>query len=383
MGKTLVVCCDGTWNQPDEERHGIKEPTNVAKLGLAVAGAEADQRLFYEPGVGTTPTERIIGGAFGYGLSRNIRNCYRFLAREYAPGDTLFLFGFSRGAYTARSLAGLIRNCGILRGDDADLVDAAYAFYRDRTSRTRPSSIQSQLFREAHSHPAEPIHFIGVWDTVGALGIPDELPGWKEMSQLFSGWEELWGFHDTQLSSQVTYAIHGLSIDEQRAAFKPTLWTQSPDPTVKQTLKQVWFSGVHSEVGGGTDDNSLYDIALLWMADEARQAGLVLRDGQPWAGWPEQEIVATAPDYAGELHDSRHGFFRLEHPYHRLAVTPPTAGQSNGQAISSTATKRVAEGINGYAPPGFGPYSTVLGTPADIDGILSRGAWVTAEADTR
>ena len=369
MGKTLVVCCDGTWNQPDEQRHGIKAPTNVAKLALAVAREEGSQQLFYEPGVGTAPSERIAGGAFGYGLSRNIRNCYRFLARAYAPGDAVFLFGFSRGAYTARSLAGLIRNCGILTSDDPEVVDSAYAFYRDRTSRTHPSSIHSQLFRDMNSHPPAPITFIGVWDTVGALGIPEEFPGWKEMSRVFSGWRELWGFHDTQLSSQVLNAIQALSIDEQRSAFKPTLWTQGPDTAAAQNLKQVWFTGVHSEVGGGTDDNALSDIALLWMAAEAERAGLRFRPGLPQAGWSDQGIAPTAPDYAGELHDSRHGFFRLERAYHRLAQ-PPTETQP-GQAISSTAARRAAERIAGYAPPGFGAYLAALGEPMDVDESLS------------
>ena len=368
MAKTLVVCCDGTWNQPDEERHGTKEPTNVAKLAIAVAREEGVQQLFYEPGVGTAPSERIAGGAFGYGLSRNLRNCYRFLARAYVPGDAVFLFGFSRGAYTARSLAGLIRNCGILTTDDPEVVDLAYALYRDRTSRTHPSSIQSQLFRDMHSHPAAPITFIGVWETVGALGIPEEFPGWKEMSQEFSGWQQLWGFHDTQLSSQVVNAIQALAIDEQRSAFKPTLWTQGPDAPATQNLKQVWFTGVHSEVGGGTDDNALSDITLLWMIAEAERAGLRFRDGRPQAGWPEP----IAPNYAGELYDSRHGFFRLERPYHRLAQ-PPIETQ-RGQAISSTAARRAAERIGDYGPPGFAEYLAALGKPMDVDAALSPPA---------
>src|SRR5437764_8990980 len=123
MPKRLVVCCDGTWNVPDELRDGIAAPTNVAKLALGItAGEQSGQLLYYEPGVGTAPDEHLLG-AFGYGLSRNIRNCYRFVAECYEPGDLLYLFGFSRGAYTARSLAGLIRNCGILRSKNVDQVD--------------------------------------------------------------------------------------------------------------------------------------------------------------------------------------------------------------------------------------------------------------------
>jgi hypothetical protein len=366
--RNLVVCCDGTWNTPDEARHGITAPTNVAKLALAVATDGEHQLTFYEPGVGTAPGEHISGGALGYGLSRNIRSCYRFLARNYEPGDRLFLFGFSRGAYTARSLAGLIRNCGILLDDDADRVDAAYAFYRDRTSQTHPSSIASRLFRQTYSHPAAPIHFIGVWDTVGALGIPEEFPGWKDMSERLHGWERLWGFHDTRLSAQVTNAIHALSIDEARAAFRPTLWTQDAAAPGSQNLQQVWFAGVHSEVGGGTDDTALSDIPLLWMAEQAALAGLRFAERQPGTGWPDVKIDPAAPNYAGELHDSRHGLFKLERPYHRLAGPPPeTAHDRAGQAISSTAARRAREVVDGYAPRGFADYLAALGEPVDVE----------------
>jgi uncharacterized protein (DUF2235 family) len=367
MSRNLVVCCDGTWNEPDEPRHGIPEPTNVAKLALSVdtEHPHTEQHVFYEPGVGTTPSERISGGAFGYGLSRNIRNCYRYLAREYRAGDRLFLFGFSRGAYTARSLAGLIRNCGILTSDDVDLVDAAYAFYRDRTDRTQPSTIASAMFRKSYSHAPERLHFIGVWDTVGALGIPVDFPGWREMSHVFTGWERIWGFHDTTLSSQVTNAIHALSIDEQRAAFKPTLWTRSDNAPADQNVQQVWFSGVHSEVGGGTDHNALSDITLRWMAEQARLAGLMFEAGQPGAGWADLSIPCAAPDYAGELHDSRHGFFKLDRAYHRLAK--PHDAREIAQAISSTAARRVAD-VRDYSPPGVAEYLAGLGgTPVDVE----------------
>src|SRR5437763_6169245 len=163
MPKNLVVCCDGTWNEPDEARGGASSPTNVAKLALAIAvgqdeHAQVPQTLYYEPGVGTAADERITGGAFRYGLSRNIRNCYRFLADNYEDGDNLFLFGFSRGAYSARSLAGLVRNSGILHKQHADRVDEAFALYRDRTSRTHPNALAAQIFRRMYSHDEDDIH---------------------------------------------------------------------------------------------------------------------------------------------------------------------------------------------------------------------------------
>jgi uncharacterized protein (DUF2235 family) len=181
VARQVVVCCDGTWNVPDEARDGVAAPTNVAKLALCIAvGGDSDQLLFYEPGVGTRPDDRVTGGGFGYGLSQNIRNAYQFLAEQYQPEDDLFLFGFSRGAYTARSLAGLIRNCGLLRREHADQVDAAFAFYRDRTSTTHPSSLTSEIFRRMYAYDSSDIHFVGVWDTVGALGKQSNQPRWED-----------------------------------------------------------------------------------------------------------------------------------------------------------------------------------------------------------
>src|SRR3954470_17593333 len=130
MSKRLVICCDGTWNTPDQERNGQACPTNVTKFALAVADTADDgkeQRVFYHRGVGTSRSERIRGGAFGFGLSRNVKDAYRFIVDNYEPGDELYLFGFSRGAFTARSTAGFVRNAGILRRECADLVDDAYA----------------------------------------------------------------------------------------------------------------------------------------------------------------------------------------------------------------------------------------------------------------
>lgn len=359
MPKCVVVCCDGTWNTPDELRDGAAEPTNVAKLALAVrTGGGSDQVLFYEPGVGTTPDDRVLGGAFGYGLSDNIRNAYRFLATCYEPGDALYLFGFSRGAYTARSLAGLIRNCGLLRREHSDQVNSAFAFYRDRTSHTHPRSIASQLFRRMYAYDDDKIHFIGVWDTVGALGIPNQLPGWEQLAGVFGGWEQLWGFHDTTLSSHVRHAFHALAIDEQRAAFTPTLWTQDPR-AAGQTLEQVWFAGVHSEVGGGSASPALSDIALMWMIERAQECGLAFDLSRLESPSPDGIGAAVAPDWAANIVDSRRGLWAAIHAYHRLRELP--VGDAPGQAMASSAIRRADEHAERYAPPGFDTYRSALG----------------------
>jgi len=354
MAKRLVVCCDGTWDVPDNLHHGVAAPTNVAKLALGVATDEASgQELFYEPGVGTTPDERILGGAFGYGLSRNVRSCYRFLAQKYEPpDDELFLFGFSRGAYTARSLAGLIRNCGILKQEHVDQVDEAFAFYRDRTSQTHPSALASQIFRKMYSHPQGDIHFIGVWDTVGALGIPAELPGWEWLSHHLHGWEQEWGFHDTRLSSHVRYAYQALAIDEEREPFRPTLWDQ--DPTAQgQTLEQVWFAGVDTEVGGGSSNTGLSDIPLLWMVEQAKAAGLAFSSGLV-VGAPDGAGGEIAPNYAGPIVDSRRGFWHALRPYQGL--TEAWVHAAPAQSVASSAVRRLRERVDDYSPPGLEGY---------------------------
>jgi uncharacterized protein (DUF2235 family) len=365
MPKRVVVCCDGTWNTPDEARGGVAAPTNVAKLALTVlTGDGSDQVLFYEAGVGTSPDDRVLGGAFGYGLSSNIRNAYRFLADAYEGGDAVYLFGFSRGAYTARSLAGLIRNCGILCRDHVDRVDEAFAFYRDRTSHTHPSAIASQLFRRMYSHDEDDIHFIGVWDTVGALGIPDQLPGWEHLSNLFTGWEQLWGFHDTRLSSHVANAFHALAIDEKRAAFRPTLWTEDPAAS-GQTLEQVWFAGVHSEVGGGSQHTALSDIALMWMVQRAQSCGLALDLTRLEAAAPAGLGAAVAPDYAAPIVDSRSGVWEAMHAFHRLRELP--VSDAPGQALASSVLARAEAAGERYAPPGFDAYRAALGvTPVPV-----------------
>jgi uncharacterized protein (DUF2235 family) len=343
-GRRLVVCCDGSWNKPDELAGGARAPTNVAKLALGVTPTARDgtpQLLHYQRGVGTVRSQRLRGGAFGYGLSHNVRACYRFLVEHYEPGDDIYLFGFSRGAYTARSLVGLIRNCGILRAGTRDRVPEAYRLYRSRADRHAPSTIESEIFRRMYSHDDVPIHFIGVWDTVGALGIPID-----GIRVPFIG--KYWGFHDTELSSRVRSAYQALAIDEQRGPFKPTLWTRK-DGVVGQTLEQVWFAGVHCDVGGGYANPELSEIALLWMVRNARTCGLEFDPAhfQVSAGTPADEPrylgKELAPDALGPIKESRKKVYLLM-PRCRREL-----GDGNGQSLASSVARRVRERSD-YAP---------------------------------
>ena len=354
MSKRLIVFCDGTWNAADKPA-----VTNVCKLREAVE--ESDRQIVhYEPGVGTKRWERIRGGAFGVGLSRNVQHCYEFLAQNYAPGDELFFFGFSRGAFTARSLAGLVRNSGILRQEHRDKVKDAYKLYRSRKPGDRPSEDAAVDFRARYSHPDAQIAFIGVWDTVGALGIPT---GALRPPLL----NRRWRFHDTTLSGSVLNAYHAISIDERRGPFEPTLWVKKvkdgvvEEPPEHQTVSQVWFAGVHSDVGGGYTECALSEVPLRWMADRARDCGLVLRQDRLVRGDEPIEVAirrngtAIAPNACAAKHDSMTFFYRLLGPLDRKLGT--REGIPIYPSLASSVKVR-SEKDRSYTPPGLAPWLT-------------------------
>jgi uncharacterized protein (DUF2235 family) len=300
--KRLIVCCDGTWNTPDEVRDGRPCPTNVTRLARAIVtpagGDGVEQRVYYHKGVGTGAFDHFRGGALGWGLSRNVQDAYMFLVDNHDdPGDEIFLFGFSRGAYTARSVAGLVRNAGLLRRRNAGKLHDAYELYRDRSEATHPRSIEAELFRKSFSIEVR-IKFIGVWDTVGALGVPVDFPGVHLVN-------DRWKFHDVKLSTYVDRAFQALALDERRKPFTPAIWQQQPlPPGVRQTLEQVWFAGVHSDVGGGYPESGLADVALGWMAKKAADAGVALDPGK-------LGIPPSGPDPMAPTHDSMTWYYRL------------------------------------------------------------------------
>jgi uncharacterized protein (DUF2235 family) len=288
--KRIVVCCDGTWNKPGNTDRGQPVETNVQKIYDAIASktTPTTQVKYYGQGVGTgySVTDQLLGGGMGAGIDHHIQDAYKFLMWSYQPGDEIYLFGFSRGAYTVRSLAGLIRNCTIIKPEYLHLVGEAYHLYRDRSPITHPDSDLMKAFKNSYGIEQEiPIKFLGVWDTVGALGIP--LP-W------FNWWNKKYLFHDVKLSSQIKYAYHALAVDEQRKSFTPTLWETSATGSngANQVAEQVWFSGTHSNIGGGYEDSGLSNITLKWMIDKAKDTGLEFDDSY---------VNALLADSSGEL----------------------------------------------------------------------------------
>jgi uncharacterized protein (DUF2235 family) len=226
-------------------------------------GKELPQLKYYDEGVGTRWSDRIRGGGMGWGLSENIREAYAWLIENFEDDDEIFLFGFSRGAFTARSLGGLIGRCGIPRppaagGREAlkDLTQRALAMYQGSK---KPTDESRQFL--ANESRATRIKFIGVWDTVGALGVPLLNLNIAEK------------FHSTALGSHVDNAFHALAVDEHRKDYQAALWTENPG---NAQMEQRWFPGAHANIGGGYEDDLLPDLALAWMAERARDCGLSL-----------------------------------------------------------------------------------------------------------
>ncbi|WP_319468058.1 DUF2235 domain-containing protein [uncultured Pseudodesulfovibrio sp.] len=330
--KRIVVCCDGTWNSPDETSQGVPCPTNVVRMAEAVKSSDkggVEQKLFYDPGIGSSGgwLQRCFEGATGTGMSKNILDAYRYLIHNYTPGDELYFFGFSRGAFTARSLAGLIRNSGLLRPDAVDNIDKAYKLYRSRRKGAHPKEKEATLFRKTYAvEDITPIKFIGVWDTVGALGNPVWLS--SPLSMLNS-------FHDVSLSSTIENAYQAMAVDEKRKNFKECLWVQPQPAPKKQTLEQVWFAGVHSDIGGGYPDVGLSDIALKWMVDKAKSCGLEFSPFRP----------GPKPDYKAPCHESWKGLYKIIPVFHRKVMK----GINTNESIHSSVKKKY-EDDSSYKP---------------------------------
>lgn len=268
MKKRILICLDGTWNEPEEKSGESVTPTNVLKLVRIVKpidSAGVHQIVFYDQGVGTGgAVDKFLGGSTGLGISQNIRDAYRFLAHNYNDGDEIFCFGFSRGAYTIRSLGGLIASVGIMPKDHLQHLPILFEYYRTEP-KERANLKDYKLIQKLKKDAIKsPIKFMGVWETVGALGAPTPFLGWIT--------KKLWvGFHDTALSN-IQYAYQALAIDERRGPFAPSVWTAKGDEV--EEVKQVWFSGAHSNIGGGYLDACLSDIAFRWIVKMAQSRDL-------------------------------------------------------------------------------------------------------------
>jgi len=323
----VAVMFDGTWNTPSDH-------TNVYRLKRAIAdiGPEgAPQLIWYHEGVGTSWHGRLLGGAFGYGLSEIIRAAFQWLCENFKPHDELYVFGFSRGAYSARSFVGLIRKCGVLQSPTDQQIKDAYDLYRKKGD--DPDGPEATNFRARYSWETR-VKFVGVWDTVGSLGIP--VTGLK-----LPFFRDYYEFHDTELSKIVDYAYHALALDEFREDFSPTLWTKTKPQNL--AVEQRWFAGAHADVGGGSEGGRLYELALNWMQERAQAAGLAMK-----------HVYKIEPDdIRAPIHDSFATFmfglyrvFKLNKRYVRIY------GRAVDEVISETVPARHAlHLLPPYDPP--------------------------------
>lgn len=333
--KRLIILCDGTWNSANSGQE-----TNVVKAWKALADTDAQgnqQIPWYDAGVGCEGNclRRLFDGATGTGLSRNICQAYEWLLKTFEPEDQLYLFGFSRGAFTVRSLAGMIRNCGIVRRSsyekDGDMVKKAFKLYRSHDERDHPNGENAKAFRKSHAVETD-IQFIGVWDTVGALGNPL----WT--NSLLSRKNK---FHDTALSGSIKNAYHAMSIDEKRLNFNACLWEQQQSNRGKQVLEQVWFSGVHADVGGGYEDTTYSDIPLAWMMEKAESCGLVFKTPPP----VPQSLVGRKP------HESWERFYKAIPAHSRPVRLNGTTNDAIHESVSDKFSREAAYRPKNLIPP--------------------------------
>lgn len=360
--KRLILCCDGTWNNPEQEQGGIPAPSNVYKLynALAARGADGVEQLkYYHPGVGGEGgvVDKVLGGSLGVGIGRHICSGLHWLARNYREGDAIYLFGFSRGAFTVRSLGGALA-VGL---PDLEGVDTALGWkiihlvyeeaYRRQKGLDSPKIRKDWAF--FHKRRAVPVRFLGVWDTVGALGIPDDL----ELLNLLDDKSD-WEFHNVKLGKHVATARHAMALDEQRSSFCVTRWSNAeahPD------AKEMWFPGVHADIGGGYQNDDLSNITLLWILEEAAAAGLVYRPGV---------VASIAGNPNGVLHRSWKGFFEKfrSRPRNIPALVP-----ANAAVIHPSVFERQRS-----CPISYEPYhpTTVLapGESVTVD-VFARDRW--------
>jgi uncharacterized protein (DUF2235 family) len=372
MKKRLVFCFDGTWNKLDAEH-----PTNVLLTAQSVLPLTLDaaQVIYYDEGVGTGgKVDYWTGGLLGEGLLQNLSEAYQNLIFNYTPGDEIFVFGFSRGAFTARSFCGLLSNSGILDRRHASQAKQAVDLYRSRENSPtflermmlwrrdycsdtfvsdqectwRQKNVEAFTLDETRQIG---IRYLGVWDTVGALGVPKSFILADTLNKKYE-------FHDTSLSDFVKNARHAVAVDETREDFEPTLWDNLADLNQKvgsdagdvhARYQQKWFPGVHSSVGGGADWRGLSDQPLLWVWRGAMEAGLQFDTSQ------HSRIFELAPKFTENLiHSadpglafnqmSKHGRSRLPGPahLHEVSYSAQRRWHEDPQMLSNKTTYRPA-----------------------------------------
>ncbi|WGR94399.1 DUF2235 domain-containing protein [Bradyrhizobium sp. ISRA435] len=404
----IIILSDGTGNAASSVWR-----TNVWRIFQALDLQSNSQAAKYDDGVGTSSFVplAILGGAFGYGLKRNILDAYKFICRNYDHQNhsKIFLFGFSRGAFTVRVLAALILDQGLIVAEtESELHDGAVKAYRAYRAKGYHSVWRIEvLFRAIRDYVLVPvldrlqgnkpyarvarkliptIEFIGIWDTVAAYGLPID-----EMTRGISNWVWPLELPNRILSPRVNWARHALALDDERTTFHPVLWTEQepgqPAPPVPPTidgerLVQVWFVGMHANVGGGYPDDAVAFVPLAWLVDEAVKRGLVFKSA-PVADPDAIKSIRSSEDKDGRLYDSRAGlgaYYRYgprkvadlcNDPYVGVSVPTPK--------IHESVFERIDSGCNAYAPIGLPPNYVIVSRSGQITplgaGTFENAGW--------
>lgn len=366
--KRLAIFLDGTWNT-------LNNNTNVWRL-RSLTAETAGQRIYYSQGVGTRRGESARGGVTGWGIDDEIIQAYTWLIQNFDDGDEILIFGFSRGAYTARSLSGLICKCGVLRLGAPLSIEQLYARYRIYDAPTIRSLLGKPLpdgvsleerWLTTYSQPTK-VKFIGVWDTVGSLG----LPVWSMAAKVGK-----YRFLDTHLRLDNEHAFHALALDEHRKNFEPTFWTRTDrvgheGAAARQIdkVEQRWFVGAHANVGGGYASDPLAQRPLKWLMDKAAGLGLVFRDQ---ISIDESQI---APPVTDSYRDFAWGLYRfVSRQFYRPVGLPPDKGtQATTSRINETVDGSVfdrwrADGL--YSPENLASWANAKGIdPAAVAGAV-------------
>jgi len=372
MAKNIILCADGTGNKggvtPDSNVYKIYKAINKHAKGITSDGFKFDEQiLFYDNGVGTEKNKyhRALGGGLGFGFEDNVCDLYKFLARNYEPGDRIYFFGFSRGASTVRACNGFISKCGLakgkrLRNSELDaLVKEAFAAYKlhEKYSTQAKSIKKSDCF-----HSEVPIYFMGIWDTVVALGFPKRTDvtgpvslGINILSYVADkilDWKIFWphSFYYYRLTGNVLNAYQALAIDDERTAFWPFVWgepgTESggeKSQVEPQTVEQVWFAGMHSNVGGSYGRSGLASVPLYWMMLRAEKSGLKFEDNAVQQVFDDSHVH-------GRMYNSRDGAGIL-YRYHPREIEKLCAKRIDGNIkIHRSVIERMEHRTANYAP---------------------------------
>lgn len=332
--KRIIICADGTWNVRDQvdDKTKKRHPSNVTKVARAIRSRDSkgvDQVVYYHDGVGTAGgLDRFTGGAFGQGIEANIRDLYRFILYNHESDDELYFFGFSRGAFTVRTLAGFMKFVGMIEKDCDYFVPDLFECYEKRKGEGTPEwdHAHRHIKREDKS-PCPVIRFIGVWDTVGALGAPGFLGQWFN--------KDKYEYHDVSLHPEIEHAYHALAIDERRKPFMPNIWKRPAGWS--GVLEQVWFAGVHSNIGGGYDPDGLANEALHWIVEKAEGLGLA---------FDERFLTHFRPCFDSVLQNSMSATYKLLGPH----VRPIGEHRDDGEGLHKSAMDRLKHAASDYHP---------------------------------